>query len=605
MPVREHRLLALLSGDVVGYSRLIAADQDGTISTLATHREQISRTVVSNHGRLVDFTGDNFLAEFGSALHAVRCAAAIQHAIHRQYDGRAPDECMYFRIGAHVGDVRIEGDRIYGEAVVIASRLEGVSEPGGICLSQQLVDQIGDRAGFSFTDLGEQHLKNIAYPVRAYGVPARDLVNEPPILQSDKTTGDAPTAHYRGIPVIAVLPLTSISSAAEDEQLVDGITSDVISGLSFDKRFSVVSYSSMAAYKQLTTDVSAVGQELGARYVVAGNVRRHGERIRLSVALTEVETRRELWSGKLDRELTDIFSVLDEIVEAVVTALSAHLMLAEDERFRRKPPDHLDAWALAARASNYTHNQMTLRDALEMVGRALEIDPDYGFAWAVLAYLTALKFPLGFSTDHASDIAQSLAAAEEALKRDIRDPYALTAQAIALQYAGRARESMEFLQRSLRLNPSDALTHCYYGRGLIFTGRPDLALAHFERFNELNLNDSGNLMGGMYHSIALVLMQQWGEAERVARRANAAAGGRNPWTLVMLMIALGAQGKFGQAKEVLAQLGKIAPHWTPRFVEEFFLECQEDHALLPPMFSLLRSVWPDSVESQPQSSGES
>ena len=368
------------------------------------------------------------------------------------------------------------------------------------------------------------------------------------------------------------------------------MTADIVMGLSCDKRFSVIAYNSVMRLKRNVPDIKEVGSILGVRYVVEGTVRQFGTQLRVSTALIDVETRRELWGDKIDRELTDILEVFDEVVEAVVTALGSHLRLAEGERYRRKPPEQLDAWALTARASSYAMNQMTLLEAIALARRALQIDPAYSHACAVFGYLTALKFPIGISSNHQADIEASLTATEKALELDPRDPYSLTAHAVALQYAGRASEAMEYLHRSLRLNPSDVLTHCYYGRGLMFTGKPELALAHFERFNRLNLNDSGELIPGMYESIALVFLQRWKEAEERARRALAASGGRNPWTWVMLMISLGGQGKCDEATALLSELKKVSPHFHREFVEEFLTNCQERKDLLSPTFALLRSV---------------
>jgi adenylate cyclase len=348
-------------------------------------------------------------------------------------------------------------------------------------------------------------------------------------------------------------------------------------------------------FKGKVADVREVGKILGVRYVVEGTVRHIGPRLRVSTALIDVETRRELWGDKIDRALTELFDVFDELVEAIVTALGSHLKMAEEERFRRKPPEQLDAWALAtqASASYFLNPATTLDEPLSLARRALEIDSEYAYAWAVLGFLTALKFPLGSSDDHQADIEESLRLTEKALTLDAGDPWNLVAKSVALQYAGRPAESMEYLQRSLRLNPSDVLTHCYYGRGLMFSGKPDLALAHFERFKRLNPNDPGAHIAGMYHSVALVFLQRWQEAEETARWTVAASGGGNQWSWVMLMISLGGQGKSDDAAAVIPELKKVAPHWDREFVENFLTECQEDKELLPPVFEILRSVWPN------------
>jgi adenylate cyclase len=595
----ERKVLAILHGDVAGYSRLMADDVEATIKSLAAYRDAIGAAVVASHGRLVDFTGDNFLAEFGSPVHALQCAVEIQRSTHADNAVVPAKRRMTFRLGLHVGDVRIEGDRIFGDAVNIASRLQRLSQAGGICFSRDVLDCTKGQIDLEFEDLGEHALNNIPNPVEAFSVSAASLADDPSLLDANDQDGRVRVGGSQGIPTIAVLPFANLSNDPEQEFFVDGMTEDIIMGLSCDKRFSVVAFSSVMPFKGNIPDIKEVGRILRVRYVVEGTARKMGTQLRVSAALIDVETRRKLWGEKIDRELTDFLEVFDEVVEAVVIALSAYLRLAEGERYRRKPPEQLDAWALTARAASYAMNQMTLVEAISLARRALQIDPEYGHACAVFGYLTALKFPLGVS-DHQADQDASLAATAKALRLDPRDPYSLTAHAVALQYAGRASESMEYLQRSLRLNPSDVLTHCYYGRGLMFTGKPELALAHFERFDRLNLNASGELIAGMYHTIALVFLQRWEEAEERARRALAASGGRNPWTWVMLLIALGGQGRCAEATALLPELKKVSPHFDRQFVEDFLARCQEHKAILPSTFAVLRSVWPEEAAFEAQ-----
>lgn len=331
----KRQLLAMLSGDVAGYSRLMAADEDATIKTLAAHRDTIGIAVVSHHGRLVDFTGDNFLAEFGSAVDAVHCAVQIQHTLHARSADIPAERRMNFRLGAHLGDVRIEGERIYGDAVNIAARLEGLSEVGGICLSKQMVDQISGQIDLAYDDLGERVLKNIANPVHAYSIRAEALVARSTLGFDDR--GAFETHLSAGIPTIAVLPFANLSNDPEQAHIVDAMTVDIITGLSCDRRLSVIAYNSVRQFKAADHDVSAIGRMLGARYVVEGSVRYFGPRIRVSTALIDAETSREIWGSKIDRAAADLFELFDELIEAIVTALASQLRKTEIERFRRKP----------------------------------------------------------------------------------------------------------------------------------------------------------------------------------------------------------------------------------------------------------------------------
>ena len=441
--------------------------------------------------------------------------------------------------------------------------------------------------------------KNIPHPVHAYSIPVKTLIDKLSMRHEDSRNGVYEDARIQGIPTIAILPFTNLSTDLEQEFLVDAMIPDIITGLSCDRRFSVIAYNSVMQFKGNVPDIREVGKILGVRYVVEGTVQHIGPRLRVSTALIDVTTGRELWGDEIDRALTELFDVFDELVGAIVTALVSHLKMAEVERFRRKAPEQLDAWALATRASHVSIPTKTLDESLSLVRRALEIDPEYPYAWAVLGFLTAFKYPLGLSEDHQADIDESLRATEKALTLDAGDPWNLVAKSVALQYAGRPAESMQYLQRSLRLNPSDVLAHCYYGRGLMFSGKPAVALAHFERFKRLNPNDPGAHMAGMYHSIALAFLQRWEEAEETARGSLAASGGHNPWSWVFLMISLGGQGKSDDAAAVIPELKKVAPHWDREFVENFLTECQEDKELLPPVFEILQSIWSDEDTQEP------
>lgn len=579
----ERQQVAMLNGDVVGYSRLMAVDEGATISLLGANRGAIGVAVVANHGRLVDFVGDNFLAEFSLPVHALRCAIEIQLSTGRRNADVQSDLHMLFRIGLHFGDVTVDEDRLFGNAVNIAARLQSLAEPGGVCLSDAVRSALGNALELDLRDLGFHELKNLPEPVHAFGLSVRNL------LGRDAT----PPESLGGIPTIAVLPFEINGDDPSQRTIADAMTVDVISGLSADRRFSLIAYNSVMNLHDRQRDISQIRTLLQARYVVTGRIRSLGPRLSFSVALVDSETERELWSSRIDRPEEEIFDAFDEIVESIVTALASHLRLSESERFRRRPPGQLDAWALAIQASEifFLNPTKSLEDSFALAHRALELDPDYAYAWAVLGFLTAFRFPVGLSEDHQADIDESLRLTDRALSLDGRDPYNLVAKAIALQYGGRPGESMQFLQRALRLNPSDVLAHCYYGRGLMFSGQPAIAITHFERFNRLNPNDPGAHMAAMYHAIALAFLERWPESETAARSGIAASGGRNPWCQVFLGIALGGQGKDNEAKESIAALENIAPHWTRQFVDEFMTGCQENHALLAPMFSILDRVW--------------
>ena len=393
----ERRLLAILNGDVVGFSRLMAADQEGTIRRLAAHRDTIGITVVANHGRLVDFTGDNFLAEFGSAVHAMRCAVEIQHSIHVRDADTPSERRMNFRLGAHVGDVRIEGQLIFGDPVNIAARLQSLSEIGGVCLSRQILDQVVGQLDLDCEDLSEQVFKNIPYPVHAFSIAAQALITRPAMLHNDDRGGNRHTSPAHGIPTIAVLPFINLSADPEQEPLIDAITVDVITGLSCDPRLSTIAYNSVRQFKGNIPDINEFGSLLGVRYVVEGAVRLIGSRLRVSIALIDVDTRRQLWGDKIDRAANEIFAVFDELVEAILTALSSSLNMAEVERFRRKPPEQLDAWALATRAIA-TRGWMSLDESLSLAQRGDRNRPAIRLRLGNVGVFDCFQVPHGFKS---------------------------------------------------------------------------------------------------------------------------------------------------------------------------------------------------------------
>lgn len=395
-------------------------------------------------------------------------------------------------------------------------------------------------------------------------------------------------------PTIAVLPFVSAMLDESMQMLARVITGDVIGGLSGDPRLSVISYNSVARYLEEPRHTRAISDALGADYIADGRFLRAGEKLSISISLVDAQKGRELWSRKREFEESELLSAVSDAVESIVIALVSHLKLSESARFKRKPPSSLEAWRLASLAAQVFIQNPTdsLAAQIEMAERAVSLDSEYAFGWAVLGFLTAFKFPIGISEDRARDVENSLQATSRALQLDPRDPMSLTAHGIALQYSGRARDSLEFLSRSLRLNPSDTLTHCYYGRGATFSGNPSEAIAYFERFERLNPDDPAAHMSGMYHAVALMFLTRWEDAEHVARRANADAGGRNPWVLATLAIVCTAQGKKEAATRALEELARVAPHWDREFVDGFLSTCQEKASLMAPISALIKQTWP-------------
>src|SRR5262249_7243773 len=335
----DRRLAAIFAGDIAGYSRLMGADEEGTLSRLNAHRREFLEPKIADHrGRIVKRTGDGVLIEFASAVDAARCAVEIQRGMVKRNASVSQDERIEFRIGIHVGDVIIEDGDMFGDGVNIAARLEGIAQPGGICISDDAYRQVRGKLDANFQDAGQRQLKNIAQPVRVYQLQLGDRPVETAMLAlPDK-------------PSIAVLPFQNLSGDPEQEYFADGMVEDIITGLSRIKWLFVIARNSTFTYKGRAVDVKQVGRELGVRYVLEGSVRKAADRVRITGQLIDASTGANVWAERYDRRLEDIFALQDEITLNVVGAIEPSLRDAEIERVKRTRPDSLDAYDLALRA---------------------------------------------------------------------------------------------------------------------------------------------------------------------------------------------------------------------------------------------------------------
>jgi adenylate cyclase len=381
----ERKLAAIFAADIAGYSRLMGADEAGTVTRLKASRAIIDRLIAANRGRIFNTAGDSVVADFASAVDAVQCAVAVQEALAEESAPQGSAEKMQFRIGVHVGDVVVDGANLLGDGVNIAARLEGIAEPGAICLSGAARDQIGNKLPVSFDDLGEQQVKNIAQPIRVYRVgplPSRPHAGETPAIQP------VAALPLPDKPSIAVLPFQNISGDPEQEYFADGMVEEIITALSRLRWFFVIARNSTFTYKGRAVDVKEVGRELGVRYVLEGSVRKSANRIRVTAQLVEAATGNHVWAERYDRDLADIFAVQDEITERVVAAIEPELYAAEHIRSQSKPPDSLDAWECVIRALSLigqgTRDENTEAEAL--CRRAIAIAPGYARAHSLLAW---------------------------------------------------------------------------------------------------------------------------------------------------------------------------------------------------------------------------
>ena len=497
----------MLAADVAGYSRLMGLDEVGTARTLREHRAVTDALVAKHRGRLVKSTGDGVLLEFPSVVDAVECAVAVQAVMAQRNEGVPVDRRMLFRIGINLGDILIEGEDILGDGVNIAARLEGIAEPGGICISSSAYDQVRGKVAVEFADMGDQELKNIARPVRAYRIDIRNA-NGPEHARSANAAPDGarkPALALPDMPSIAVLPFTNMSDDPEQEYFADGVVEDIITGLSRIKWLFVVARNSSFVYKGKAVDVKRVGRELGVRYVLEGGVRRAGSHVRITGQLIEAETGVHLWAERYDRSLNDIFALQDEITMNVVGSIEPNLRRVEIERVKHERPDSLDAYDLFLRALPHIYTPMPQEAAraIPFLEKALKLEPSYAAAQAALAWCFHHRFARGgareedrtaaihharAATSHGGDDATTLAMAGFVIWMDERDDvaalklfdralalsnsnmFALACSSVPLAWMGKTELATERAQRALRLSPFDPLN---------FLPNCALAIAHF------------------------------------------------------------------------------------------------------------------------------
>ena len=469
---QTRRLAAILAADVAGYSRLIGADEGGTLARLrALRRELLDPKIAECRGRLVKTTGDGLLIEFGSVVDALRCAVEVQREMTGRNTGVPPDSRIEFRIGINVGDIVVEDGDIFGDGVNVAARLEALAEPGGICVAARVQEDAAGKLDLAFEDIGEQQLKNIARPVRAYRVIASAgsaSVRADPILAlPDK-------------PSIAVLPFANMSGDPEQEYFADGMVEEIITALSRIRWLFVIARNSTFTYKGQAIDVKRVGRELGVRYVLEGSVRKAGGRVRITAQLIEAETGAHLWADRFDGSLDDVFELQDQVAKSVAGVIEPALQAAETARSANRPTVDLTAYDLYLRADAMILPSATqIPEALRLLEQAIEHDPNYGPALGLAARCCLRLVADGRSGNPEADSRKGIDFARRALRVASDDPGALTDAAAVLAYFGEDIGAMIMLiDRALALNPSFA--RGWYSSGVLrrWAGQPEVAIEH-------------------------------------------------------------------------------------------------------------------------------
>ncbi len=487
------RLAAVLSADAVGYTRLMAEDEVATAKLIASHREAMAGLIRQHAGRVVDAVGDNLLAEFGSVVDAVACAVEIQRVLQERNVEHPTEAPMLFRIGINLGDLIVDADRLAGDGVNVAARIEALAEPGGIAISGTAFDQVEGKLPLEFLDLGEQKLKNVPKPVRVYRLSVASAESAPSTDDNAAVAGKGLTIPgFAGRHAVAVLPFDNMSRDPEQEYFADGITEDLITSLSASRFFPVIARNSTFVYKGKAVDVKQVSRELGVHYVVEGSVRKAGNRVRINAQLIDATTGHHIWAERYDRELSDIFALQDEIVETIVGSMGPALSKADIRRSMRRAPENLDAWDLVRRGmwhlSLYTKEDAA--KAQSWLHRAIELHPDYSTAFSFLAITHIFEMVYRWSESPEQSAADALQAAEKGFALDENDPSALTALGFACSLTGRYERAISVLVTAIHLNPSSALAHWALGSALTPAGQPDEAIPMIEKAIRLSPYDN-------------------------------------------------------------------------------------------------------------------
>jgi adenylate cyclase len=479
----ERRLAAILAADVAGYSRLMGADEEGALEQLrAPRRELIDPKIAEHHRRVVKTTGDGLLIEFASVIDAMRYAVEMQRGAAARNAAVPSDRRIEFRIGINVSDIIVENDDIYGDGVNIAARLEGLAEPGGICVSARVREDTAGRLAVAFEDMGEQTLKNIIHPIRAYRVAT--AARPPP---ANASSGPA----LPDKPSIAVLPFGNLSGDPEQEYFADGIAEDIITALSRYPSLFVIARNSCFTYKGRAVDVKQVGRELGVRYALEGSLRKAGNRLRGSAQLVEAESGKHIWAERYDRDLADIFALQDEIAEAVTIAVAPAVAEAELHRAMRKPPGSLDAWAAYQRGLWHL-GKFTAQDnqlAQQFFQQAIDCDANFPGGYSGLAatyHYGAVAFQARGLIEAQSS---NLALARRAVAIDSNDAEARSWLGIASLSLGDYEGALAEVERALAISPNLASAHGALGGVLIYSGRPKEGLEAIRRYLRLDPRD--------------------------------------------------------------------------------------------------------------------
>lgn len=555
----ERRLAAILAADVVGYSRLMEVNEERTLGALRAHRREFFDPTVAKHkGRIFKVMGDGFLVEFGSVIDATRCAVEIQNGMVERNAGVPEDRQIKFRIGINVGDIIVEGDDFYGDGVNVAARLESIAGPGGIACSAAVRTQVGNKLDIEFVDQGERTVKNIAQPVHVFFIRMADSLAGAALRRD----GGAPSPGRSDKPSVAVLPFANMSNDPEQEFFSDGITEDLITDLSKVSGLFVLGRNTVFTYKGKSVDLEDIARKLGVAYLVEGSVRKAGNRVRITAQLIDGTNGGHLWADRYDRDLTDIFSIQDEITKTIVGQLKVKLLPEERKAIELATTGNVEAYTYYLKGREFFHrgSKSNLALAKQMFAKAIEIDPLYARAYAGTADCDSFLF-LHYSEN--VSIEDILASCTKALDIDGSLAEAHASRGLALSVTERYEEAESEYNRALALKSDLFEANYFFARTCFVQGKMESAARYYERASEIKPDDyqSVLLVRQVYHSLGRPgeeLKANRRGAERALRELE-----RNPdnsRAAYLLSQALVMLGEVAQAKDYAARALAIDPN---------------------------------------------
>jgi adenylate cyclase len=554
------RLAAILAADVVGFSKLIGEDEAGTLAALREIRKSIVNPVLAEHGgRIFKLMGDGLLAEFPSAVSALRAAIGIQESLRQRNEGPSSGRPIEVRIGVHQGDVVVEGTDLLGDGVNIAARLEALADPGGICISGRVQEDVTGKITLDAEDMGEQSLKNIARPVRAYRVSVGA-----PHPSGGKAPLEKPALALPDKPSIAVLPFQNMSGDPEQEYFADGMVEEIITALSRFKWLFVIARNSSFTFKGKSTDIKEVGSRLGVRYVLEGSVRKASGKVRITGQLIDAMTGAHIWADRFERDLTDVFALQDEVTVAVVSAIQPKLLQTEIAMAARRRPDNLNAYDFFLRTMQqfYLTTREGVAEAISLAHRTLQLAPRFGLVAALAGTSHMRNVIWGYAVDPQTDRKEAVRLLRLALSVDGDDPETLAwACVISAYMVADSETEIDIADRAVALNPNSF--NAWNGRGWVYriAGLPEEALRSFERAIRMSPVDPGLHIVLLGMGYAFIELRRFDEAIVAGKKAARHDPSYSP-AYRCLASALAHVGRDAEARDAAARLLEIDPAST-------------------------------------------